>query len=58
MTSDMKKEYEQLAYEQYQKYKSQGLYSDEYLEKLETKCKNYAKNYMLQKYQNQLTKNK
>ena len=58
MTSDMKKEYEQLAYEQYQKYKSQGLYSDEYLEKLETKCKDYAKNYMLQKYQNQLTKNK
>lgn len=58
MTSDMKKEYEQLAYEQYKKYKSQGLYSDEYLEKIETKCKDYAKNYMLQKYQNQLTKNK
>lgn len=58
MTSDMKKEYEQLAYEQYQKYKSQGLYNEEYLEKLETKCKDYAKNYMLQKYQNQLTKSK
>lgn len=58
MTSDMKKEYEQLAYEQYQKYKSQGLYNEEYLGKLETKCKDYAKNYMLQKYQNQLTKSK
>ena len=58
MTSDMKKEYEQLAYEQYQKYKSQGLYNEEYLEKLEPKCKDYAKNYMLQKYQNQLTKSK
>lgn len=58
MTTEMKKEYEQLAYQQYQKYKSQGLYSEEYLENLETKCKDYAKNYMLQKYQNQLTKSK
>lgn len=58
MTGDMKKEYEQIAYNQYKNYKSQGLYSTEYLEKLETKCKDYAKNYMLQKYQNQLTRSK
>lgn len=56
MTTEMKKEYEQVAYEQYQKYKSQNLYSQEYLDSLETKCKDYAKNYMLQKYKNQLTK--
>ena len=58
MTTEMKKEYEQLAYSQYQKYKSQGLYSEDYLEKLESTCKDYAKKYMLQKYKNQLTKSK
>lgn len=58
MTEDMKKEYEELAYTQYEKYKKQGLYSDEYLEKLQTKCKEYAKGKLMQKYKDELTKSK
>ena len=58
LTEDMKKEYEQLAYSQYQKYINQKLYSKEYLEKLEEKCKDYAKKSLMQKYKNQLEKSK
>lgn len=56
LTEEMKKEYENLAYSMYKKYERQGLYSKEYLEKLETKCKDYAKNTLIQKYRNQLIK--
>ena len=52
------KEYEDLAYKKYNEYVKQGIYSDEYLEKLEDKCKDYAKKTMLQKYKSQLVKTK
>lgn len=58
LTEKMKKEYENLAYEKYKQYKKQGLYSDEYLEKLETTCKEYAKKSLMQKYRNKLVKSK
>lgn len=58
LTEEMKKEYEKLAYSQYQKYKKQGIYSKEYLDKLKSKCKDYAKSKMMQKYKNKLTKSK
>ena len=58
LTSDMMKEYENLAYKKYNEYAKQGIYSDEYLEKLEDKCKDYAKKTMLQKYKSQLVKTK
>lgn len=56
LTAEMKKEYEQIASEYYQKYEKQGLYSKEKLEDLESKARDYAKNYMMKKYKNQLTK--
>ena len=56
MTSEMKKEYEQIAYEYYSKYESQGLYSKEKLEKIESKAKDYAKTYMFSKYKSNITK--
>ena len=56
LTAEMKKEYEQIASEYYQKYEKQGLYSKEKLEDLESKTRDYAKNYMMKKYKNQLTK--
>lgn len=58
MDSEMKKEYEQVANEYYNKYAKQGLYSDEKLEQIKDKSKDYAKNYMMKKYKNQLIKNK
>ena len=58
LSEDMKKEYMQIAYEQYKKYESQGLYSEEYLETLESKCKDYAKKYILQKYKIKLVYSK
>ena len=56
MTSDMKKEYEEVANEYYQKYERQGIYSEEKLEQIKTKAKDYAKNYMMKKYKSKLTK--
>lgn len=56
LTEEMKKEYQDLAYAQYKKYASQNLYSSEYLEKLETKCKDAAKKQLMQKYKDRLTK--
>lgn len=56
MTTEMQKEYSQIASDKYNQYAKQGIYSDEYLEKLKTKCKEYAKNYMMNKYKSQLTK--
>lgn len=56
MTPEMKKEYEEVANEYYNKYARQGLYSDEKLEQIQEKAKDYAKNYMMKKYKDELTK--
>lgn len=56
LTSDMKKEYEELAYKKYKQYENQGLYNEEKLEKLREKCKDYAKSQLLKKYKNDLIK--
>ena len=56
MTSEMKKEYEQIAYNYYSKYESQGIYSDEKLKQIKTKAKDYAKTYMFSKYKSNITK--
>ena len=58
MTSEMKKEYEKIAYEYYSKYESQGIYNKEKLEQIETKAKDYAKTYMFSKYKSNVTKSK
>ena len=57
LTSEMKKEYEEVANEYYQKYESQGLYSEEKLEQIKEKAKDYAKSYMMKKYKSKLVKN-
>ena len=44
------------AYELYNQYANQGIYSEEYLEKLKDKVKDAAKKEMIQKYKNQLVK--
>lgn len=54
LTTEMKKEYEQVASEYYEKYEKQGLYSKEKLEQIESKAKDYAKNYMFKKYKDKL----
>ena len=56
MDSEMKKEYEQIASEYYNRYASQGLYSQEKLEQIESKAKDYAKNEMMKKYKSELSK--
>ena len=56
LTSDMKKEYEQLAYNKYKQYENHGLYSKEKLEKLKEKSKDYAKSQLIKKYKNDLIK--
>ena len=56
LTSDMKKEYEELAYNKYKEYENQGLYSEEKLESLREKCKDYAKSQLLKKYKDDLIK--
>ena len=56
MTPEMKKEYEEVANEYYNKYARQGLYSDEKLEQIQEKAKDYAKNYMMKKYKSELIK--
>lgn len=58
LTDSMKKEYEKIAYDRYKQYKNQGLYNDTYLEKLESTCKDYAKQTIMQKYRNKLVKSK
>ena len=58
LTSDMKKEYEELAYNRYKQYETQGLYSEEKLENLREKCRDYAKSQLLKKYKNDLIKSK
>ena len=54
LTEEMKQEYKDLAYDIYKKYEKQGIYSKEYLKKLESKSKDYAKKTIMQKYKNQL----
>ena len=56
LTEEMKQEYMDTAYNLYKKYKRQGLYSEEYLEKLKTKVKDATKKTMIQKYRSQLVK--
>ena len=56
LTEEMKTEYMNMAYELYQKYSNQGLYNEEYLEKIKTKVKDAAKKKMMQKYRSQLVK--
>ena len=56
LTEEMKQEYEDLAYNLYKKYEKQGLYSDEYLDKIKSKCKETAKKQLMQKYRSRLTK--
>ena len=54
LTTEMKKEYEQVASEYYEKYEKQGLYNKEKLKQIESKAKDYAKNYMFKKYKDKL----
>lgn len=54
LTTEMKKEYEQVASEYYEKYEKQGLYNKEKLEQIESKAKDYAKDYMFKKYKDKL----
>ncbi len=58
LTDSMKKEYEKLAYEKYASYAKQGIYSEEKLEDIASKCKEYAKKEMMKKYRNDLVKSK
>lgn len=55
MNAEMKKEYEQIASEYYNKYASQGIYNQEKLEQIEEKARDYAKNEMMKKYKSELS---
>ena len=55
LTAEMKKEYEQIASEYYNRYASQGLYSQEKLESIAEKAKDYAKNELMKKYKSELS---
>ena len=56
MDSNMKKEYEEVANNYYQKYESQGIYSEKKLESIQENAKDYAKDYIMKKYKNKLEK--
>lgn len=58
LSSEMKKEYAEIAQEYYSKYENQGLYSQDKLKEIKTKAKEYAKNSLMQKYRSQLVKTK
>ena len=58
LTSEMKKEYEQIANEYYLKYERQGIYNEEKLKDLKSKAKEYAKNELFKKYKTSLVKSK
>lgn len=58
LDSEMKKEYEQYAYEFYSKYEKQGIYSEEKLKDIKAKAKDYAKNMMIKNYRSNLVKTK
>lgn len=57
LTEEMKQEYKDLAYNLYKKYEKQGLYNQDYLNKIKSKCKDIAKKQMIQKYRSKLVKN-
>ena len=56
LTPEMQQEYEKIASDMFKKYENQGLYNEEYLEKIKTKVKDAAKKKMMQKYRSQLVK--
>lgn len=56
LTSDIKKEYEKIASDYYNKYAKQGIYSDEKLKDIKSKAKDYAKEQLFKKYKNNLVK--
>ena len=56
LTQEMQQEYEKIASDLYNQYANQGIYSNEYLEKLKDKVKDAAKKEMIQKYKSQLVK--
>lgn len=56
LTQEMQQEYEKIASDLYNQYANQGIYSEEYLEKLKEKVKDAAKKEMVQKYKSQLVK--
>lgn len=58
LDADKKKEFEELASSKFEAYRKQNLYHKDYLEKLESKAKDYAKSQLIHKYKNELTKMK
>ena len=58
LTEEMKTEYMNIAYDLYKKYKNQGIYSKQYLEKLKDKVKEAAKKTIIQKYKSKLVRSK
>ena len=58
LNSDQKKEYENIANEYYNKYSKQGIYSEEKLQDIKSKAKEYAKKQLMQKYKSDLVKTK
>ena len=58
LTEEMQLEYEKVASDRYSQYEKQGIYSKEKLEQLESQCKDYAKQYLIKKYRNQLKRTK
>ena len=58
LDSDMKKQYEQIAADYYNKYAKQGLYSEDKLKELKSKAKEYAKNEMFKTYKDKIQKTK
>ena len=58
LSPEQKKEYEEYAYNFFNKYENQGLYNDEKLKEIKTKAKDYAKSQMFQKYKANLVKTK
>lgn len=57
LTEEMKQEYKDLAYNLYKRYEKQGLYNQDYLNKIKSKCKDIAKKQMIQNYRSKLVKN-
>ena len=56
LTDNMKKEYAQYVNTYYSKYKGQGIYSDDKLEEIIKKAKDYAKEQLFKKYNSSLIK--
>lgn len=56
LTEDMKKKYQNYAYNRYSQYKSRGIYSDEKLKDIKKDCLEYAKYKLLREYRSELTR--